>query len=319
MRLSTFSSPKWLASITAAGLLVAASDGFAQEGPRHLNPVIAKLAAGESFIGVSTGDLSLSNANELTRATLDYVYVDMEHNPFSFDSLYTFTLGTIDKAAIVERGNAEADLAVFARFPPYGREQVQWVSKQALDIGLMGIIFNSIDDPEQATLAVSSMRYPQLKGSAHPEPAGLRGWSPQLATWLWGVSSSEYQRIADVWPLNPDGDLLAIMMIETAEGVRNADAIASVPGVGAIFMGPSDLARSLGVPDGAPDVEEALQTVLRACLGHNVACGKSMSAEEMPRRIQEGWRMLNLGSASGGLTAENDAALRAAEGARPAR
>lgn len=319
MRLSTVSSLARLASIMAAGLLVVASEGFAQERARHLNPVIAKLASGEPFIGVSTGDLSISNANELTRAALDYVYVDMEHNSFSFDSLYMFTLGTIDKAAIVERGNAEADLAVFARFPPYGREQVQWVSKQALDIGLMGIIFNSIDNPEQATLAVRSMRYPQLKGSSRPEPAGLRGWSPQLATWLWGISSSEYQRIADVWPLNPDGDLLAIMMIETAEGVRNADAIASVPGVGAIFMGPADLARSLGVPDGAPEVEEALQTVLRACLDHDVACGKSMSAEEMPRRIQEGWRMLNLGSASGGLTAENDAALRAAEGARRAR
>ena len=147
----------------------------------------------------------------------------------------------------------------------------------------------------------------------------MRGWSPGLATWLWGVSSSDYQRIADVWPLNPDGDLLAIMMIETAEGVRNADAIASVPGIGAIFMGPADLARSLGVPGDAPEVEEALQTVLRACLDHDVACGKTMSADEMPRRIQEGWRMLNLGSASGGLTAENDAALRAAEGALEAR
>jgi 2-keto-3-deoxy-L-rhamnonate aldolase RhmA len=47
------------------------------------------------------------------------------------------------------------------------------------------------------------------------------------------------ERRADVEPLNPDGDLLAIMMIESTEGVKNADAIAAVPGVGVIFLGAS--------------------------------------------------------------------------------
>jgi 4-hydroxy-2-oxoheptanedioate aldolase len=305
-------APAWAASLVAAGLLAPAAV-LAQEQAQHINPVIAKLANGEPFIGVSTGDLSISNARELTRAPIDYVYVDMEHNPFSLEQLHTFTLGTIDKAAIVERGNAQADLAVFARFPPYGREQVQWIAKQALDIGLMGVIFNSIDNAEQATLAVRSMRYPQLKDSELPEPAGLRGWSPDLATWLWGISTSEYREVADLWPLNPEGELLAIMMIETADGVENADAIASVPGVGAIFMGPADLSRSMGVPGDSPEVEEALQTVLQACLAHDVPCGKTMSAEEMPQRIEEGWRMINLGSASGGLTPTNAEALQALE------
>ena len=87
--------PAWNASVIAAGLLASTSDAFSQEEPRHLNPVIEKPAAGEPFIGVSTGDLSLSNANELTRAPIDYVYVDMEHNPFSFESLYMFNLGTL--------------------------------------------------------------------------------------------------------------------------------------------------------------------------------------------------------------------------------
>jgi 4-hydroxy-2-oxoheptanedioate aldolase len=253
----------------------------------RLNPVIEKLAAGRPFIGVSTEDLSFANANELTRAPIDYVYVDMEHTPFSFDNLYHFTLGTMDEAATAKRGNPQADLAVFARFPPYGREQVQWVSKQALDIGLMGIIFNSIDNAEQAAQAVQSMRYPQLKGAKIPEPNGKRGWSPALATWLWGVSQNEYQEAADLRPLNPDGNLLAIMMIETA-----------------------DLANSMGVLGNAPDVEQALQTILTACKAHNVACGKTMSAAEMPRRLQEGWKMINLSSSSGGLTAGTDAALK---------
>ena len=77
------------------------------------------------------------------------------------------------------------------------------------------------------------------------------------------------------------------------------------------WQSPADLARSMGVLGSDPSVEEALQTVLRACLAANVACGKTMGPDEMPRRLEEGWKMINLGSASGGLTADNDAALRA--------
>ena len=120
--------------------------------------------------------------------------------------------------------------------------------KQALDIGLMGVIFNGIDNAEQALLAVRNMRYPQRKTSKYPMPPGLRGYAPGMAVWQWGVSADEYERRADLWPLNPDGDLLAIMMIETAEGLKNADAIAAVPGVGAIFVGAGgDLHQYLGV------------------------------------------------------------------------
>lgn len=304
---------------TLATVLLASGGSYAQTDNSHLNPVIAKLAAGEPFIGVSTNDLSISNANQLTRSPIDYVYVDMEHSPLNFEALHHFTLGTLDRASIAERGNAQADLAVFARFPPYGYEQVSWISKQALDLGLMGIIFNSIDNAEQAQSAVRSMRYPQLRDSRFPEPRGERGYSPDTATWLWGLSSAEYRRKADVWPLNPDGDLLAIMMIETAEGLRNAKAIASTPGVGAIFVGPSDLAGSIGVPSGSPEIEQALGTILAACLEANVACGKSMSVKEMPGRIQDGWRMINLGDADGGLNAENTAVLEATQQAIEAR
>jgi 4-hydroxy-2-oxoheptanedioate aldolase len=124
------------------------------------------------------------------------------------------------------------------------------------------------------------------------------------------VSQNEYREAADLWPLNPDGNLLAIMMIETADGLKNADAIAAVSGVGAIFIGPADLANSMGVPGNAPEVEQALQTILTACKAYNVACGKTMSAAEMPRRLQEGWKMINLGNSSGGLTVGTDAVLR---------
>src|SRR5258705_12528949 len=101
----------------------------------------------------------------------------------------------------------------------------------------MGVSRNGIANREQAILAVRNMRYPQRKTSKYPDPPGLRGYAPGVAVWWWGVSAAEYERRADVWPLNPDGDLLAIMMIETSEGLKNADAIAAGPGGGANFGG----------------------------------------------------------------------------------
>lgn len=297
-----------------ASLCLLATGVQAQERTRHINPVIEKLASGKPFIGVSTGNLSVEHARALTRSDIDYVYVDMEHNPLDFTALKHFTLGTLDPAAIAKRGEkVKADLAVFARFPPYGREKVEWISKQALDIGLMGVIFNSIDNADQARAAVSSMLYPQMKDSKFPEPAGIRGWSPGAAAWLWGLSENEYRKVADVWPLNPEGQLLAIMMIESAAGVQNVEEILKVPGVGALFIGPADLAFSMGVPNGSPEVEEALQTILKACKAANIPCGMSISAKEMERRLNEGWKMLNLGGANGGLNAANTAALRVAQ------
>lgn len=268
--------------------------GLAQSAPKHLNPVIERLAAGKPFIGFQTGDLSLENARAIARADIDYVYLEMEHGPMDFEGLHRFTVGMIDKAGILKKGNAQPNVAIFARFAPYGREQAQWFVKQALDIGLMGVIFNGIDDPEQALLAVRNMRYPQKRTSKYPEPKGLRGYAPGMAIWSWGVPDAEYERRADVWPLNPDGDLLAIMMIETAEGLKNADAIAAVPGVGAIFVGAGgDLHQYLGVETNSPEVEQAFQTILKACQAHNVACGiTALNGNDIAKRLREGWKMI---------------------------
>jgi 4-hydroxy-2-oxoheptanedioate aldolase len=275
------------------GLMAQNGTPSAQE-VKHLNPVIEKLAAGKPFIGFQTGDLSMQNARTLARADIDYVYIEMEHGPMDFAGLHQFTLGMIDKAAILKKGNLQPNVAIFARFPPYGREGAQWFVKQALDIGLMGVIFNGIDNAEQARLAVRNMRYPQRRNSKYPDPPGLRGYAPGLAVWSWGVSATEYERRADLWPLNPDGDLLAIMMIETTEGLENADAIAAVPGVGAIFVGAGgDLHQYLGVEANAPEVEDAFQTILKACLARNVACGiTALSGPDIARRLAQGWKMI---------------------------
>ena len=281
-----------IAAVIAIAVLTS-SGPAAQRGPAHLNPVIEKLSQGKAFVGVNTGDLSLENARTLARAPIDYVYVDMEHTPLDISGLHMFNIGMIDKATAVKKGSVAPNVALFARFPPEADEGA-WVVKQALDIGLMGVIFNGVDTREQALAAVQSMRYPQLRGSKYFEPAGKRGAAPTLATWIWGLTTEEYERHADLWPLNPEGDLLAIAMIESVEGLKNIDAILSTPGIGATFIGnANDLRHSMGVPVNSPEVETARQTILAGCKRHNVACGITVAnGMEMVKRLDEGWKMI---------------------------
>jgi 4-hydroxy-2-oxoheptanedioate aldolase len=265
----------------------------AQKPGIHLNPVVDKLSRGQAVFGLITGDLSLANARAVARAPVDFVYADMEHNPLNLDGLHTFLVGMSDKALVLKKGNLQPNVALFARFPPEA-DQSAWVVKQALDMGLMGVIFNGVDTRTQALSAVQSMRYPQLKGSPRFEPAGKRGAGSAIATWIWGLSADEYEKRADLWPLNPEGDLLAIVMIESAEGLKNVDEILSVPGVGMVFIGAAnDLRLSLGVAANAPEVESARQTILKACLARTVACGiTATSAADMVKRLNEGWKMI---------------------------
>ncbi len=105
------------------------------------------------------------------------------------------------------------------------------------------------------------------------------------------------------------------MMMESVEGVRNADAIASVAGVTGFYVGPSDLSNSFGLPRDAPEVEQAIQAVVDVCVARELACGITASAADMPRRIAQGFRILGAGRAGGGLTAANAAAVEAGRNA----
>src|SRR4051812_11236325 len=188
--------PSIRAALCLAAVALAALAPAAQ-GPRlHLNPVIAKLAEGKTVYGLITADLSLANARETSQAPVDFVYADLEHNPPDFPALNMFLLGMTDRGAILRKGSLQPNVALFARFPPEA-DQSQWVVKQALDIGLMGVIFNGVDSKDQALFAVRTMRYPQLKDARHREPVGIRGYAPGGATWAWGLSGSEYERRAD--------------------------------------------------------------------------------------------------------------------------
>ena len=263
--------------------------------PAHLNPAIAKLASGKTVYGVLTQDLSRENARILGRRDTDFVYVDMEHSPLNIDALANFVAAMNDKAYTVKNG-AQPRAAIIARMPASAGENATWQVKQSLDIGVMGFVFNTVETREQAEAAVKSMRYPPWKAfpNTHKGPVGVRGWSPAAAVWAWGIDTEEYRRRADVWPLNPEGDLMAIMIIETQTGVKNADAIAQVPGVtGLSAAAGGDLSSSYGVPTAAPEIESARQTILQACLKHKVVCWITATGKpDEERRLKEGWRMI---------------------------
>jgi 4-hydroxy-2-oxoheptanedioate aldolase len=271
--------------------------------PVRLNRTIDLLTSGRSTFGILSHDRSPENARALARSGLDFVIIDMEHGPLDIESLRIFLLGMTDKERILAKGNLQMDVTPLVRLPANGRDQATFLAKQALDVGVMGIMFPYVNNAAEAELAVRSMRYPQRRGSADRNPVGLRGSGPGIPDWYWGVRN--YQELADVWPLDPRGELLAIIQIESDEGLKNVEAIAAVDGVSALFIGPADLALSLGSPPDAPEVEAAIQTILKAAHSRKLPIGITTSAETIERRLKEGFNLVTVGFGDGGMTPES--------------
>lgn len=280
------------------------------QDPVRLNRTIELLEAGQATFGIFSHDRSLENARALARSGLDFVFIDMEHGPLDIERLRIFLLGMTDKARIMAKGNLQPDVTPIVRIPNNGMDRATWVVKQVLDVGAMGVMFPYINTAEDALLAVRSVRYPQRRGSPIYEPQGLRGSGAGNASWLWGVS--DYSARADVWPLNPRGDLMAVIQIETAEALRNLDAILDVPGISAIFVGPSDLGLSLGVsgPEGQAELEAAVQRVLAAAKARNLPIGITTGANSVEQRIREGFNFVTVAFGDGGVTPAGAAALQ---------
>ena len=276
---------------------------------QRVNKLIELFENNEPGFGVLSFDYSLNNARSLATSGLDFVFIDMEHAPFDVERLREFLLGMTNKRLILEKGSLQPDVVPFVRVPAAGgAEEMIAQAKQVLDVGVFGIFFPAIHTREQAELAVRATRYPQYNGAPDYEPTGLRGRNPSNAVWYWGVD--DYHAKADVWPLDPQGELLAMMFIESAEGVENIDEIIDVPGLGAIFIGPSDLSTSMGYASpAAPQVEEAIQRVLRACLDNDVPCAITTGQNSVEERIEQGFSFVTVG-ADGGLNTGAANALR---------
>ena len=265
----------------------------------RLNHTIEILEQGGAAFGIFSGDRSLSNARALARSELDYVFIDMEHGPFDVETLQKFLMGMTDKSRISRTGSLKMNTTPIVRIPVNGREMNQFIAKQVLDTGVFGVMFPMINNRQQAENAIASSRFPQERGAEDSEPTGLRGRAPGNAVWYWGTSYGEYLQKADVWPLDPEGEILVVIQIESPQAVKNIEEIITTPGVGAIFVGPSDLSANMGLPQSDPEVEQSIQKVLQSCIGHKIACGITTNASNVAQRTQQGFRFVTVGGDAG--------------------
>ena len=261
--------------VVSLGVLPAPQEGRAQESIR-LNKVIEALEAGRPAV-----------------ANQEWRFVDMEHSPFSGERVQS-VLAEMDRDRDTD---GRMTLTPLVRIPQEGDEDFKWAVKQVLGLGSFGIILPHVDAKDEAVRLVQAMRYPPMRNSAQPEPRGERGWGPGGAMRLWGMAGVEYHRRADVWPLDPAGELFAVALIESAEAVENIHEILEAP-LSAIMVVPGDMAIDLGLgpnPAGRnhPEVDAAFQTVLEACQAQDrVICGCGDGRSRLQQRLDEGWRFV---------------------------
>ena len=280
--------------------LVAAAS-LAQTGSTsRLNKVIGLLEKGEQPpLGIFASNISARSGASVASSAVDFVIIDLEHSPYDPTRLEAYLLGMIDKRRIASSGGLQPAVTPLVRLPANGREQVEYMIKQVLDLGAMGVVVPHVRNPADALAAVQAMRYPQPKGDHAAAPEGRRGVGYGWAVRYWGVAAKDYVAKADLWPLDPHGELLLWCMVENAEAVANIDEIAATPGVSGLFVGPSDLAVSLGVAESDPEVEAAILKIAGACKAAGIACGTLVSAGGVSARLQQGFRFLAVGSDSG--------------------
>ncbi len=142
-------------------------------------------------------------------------------------------------------------------------------------------------DWETATHMFAAMRYP---------PVGNRSVGGSVHALNFGTNANDYYAHANE-------ELLVVLQCEHITAVENADAIFSVPGIDAIFVGPNDLAQSMRSKDNKPPsaqaTKEAMDHILKTCKKYGVAPGlHTGSADEANARIAEGWQFIAITSES---------------------
>jgi 2-keto-3-deoxy-L-rhamnonate aldolase RhmA len=172
-----------------------------------------------------------------------------------------------------------------------------YIGKQ-LDLGVIGLMLPKAESAEQVRAAITAMRF-KSKGGTRPDTVGA-------APAFWGLSEAEYKQRADVWPLNPEGELINWTIIESKEGLAKVREIAAVKGVGVLWPGAGTLRGIFSTTDakGQRVLDEkawegAIQQVLAACKEFNVACGFPANPNDIEMRMKQGFSVfvMNWGDA----------------------
>ena len=266
------------------------------EGTRY-NKVIDLLEQGKTvFASGLVWNGNLDDLIFIADSEYDMVMIEMEHEGFSLNNLRVSLQFLLNRRRIAEKGDLQPDVVPLVRIPPNSRERNQWIIKQALDTGVYGLVLPHLNTVEEAQSAVIAARYPQVPGVADFEPAGQRGWWQRIAPRYWGLSAQEYYHAADLWPLDQEGNMILMGIIEEPEGVNNLrDILRQVKGIGAIWAGPGDMSVAMGLQGNAghPEVQENLLRILETCQEFEIPCAIGANTpEEVAMRMEQGFRII---------------------------
>jgi 2-keto-3-deoxy-L-rhamnonate aldolase RhmA len=231
-------------------------------------PLKRALREGRPVVGATVTVPNVDTALTLATAGFDFLWIEMEHGPITLESLRAILLATRGATAVP-----------ITRVPA----NEVWLAKRVLDEGSLGVVFPFTSTRELAERAVAACRYP---------PLGDRGFGPALAMSRYGMGGPEYVQFANE-------NVLVVVIIERREAIENIESIASVPGIGVLFVGVNDLSYSLGVGGRTTDplVEQALTKVLDAGRRHGVPVGyPTGNPTEINRRIAQGFRFFQASS-----------------------
>ena len=225
-----------------------------------------KLVAGQPAFGFAVGLGSPIATEMLTGCGIDFVFVDNQHGSWGSDSTIAAVMAISTGAATPIARVACNDYTMVGRL---------------LDEGCMGVVFPMIHTAEDAKTAADSVRLP---------PVGTRSWG-------WGRAT----RYGDDYPDWINEQVLCIVQIESIQAVENAEAIMATPGVDGCWLGPGDMALSMGIDPRRAATDErhiaATERVLRACQNTGKAAGFACnSTQEARDRADKGWQFLTAGS-----------------------
>ncbi len=256
----------------------------------HDNRAKAALAAGQLLMGTMLADIRQPSIMQiLVNAGFDFVIIDNEHGAFGIESI-----------ADLSRMARILGLTPIVRVPELAYPYIA----QSLDAGAQGIMLPRVTHPDQVHKALEIMKYP---------PVGKRG-----AAMSRGQTDFRSGPLAENLAHANDQSMLMVQ-IETAEAVQHLDTIVAIDGVDVLFIGPTDLSISFGVPGQpeAPEVVAAIERVMAACKAHGVAA--AIQANDMAyaqRWVKQGMAVISYASEIGLLTAAAAAGIQAIRAVR---
>jgi 4-hydroxy-2-oxoheptanedioate aldolase len=270
--------------------------------PKRINKAIDLLSQGQPiyYTGGHEGMAANFEAGvKMAHTWADYINYDMEHAPLNVSALAEFMRGLV-KGGPTKSGHRTP--TVIVTLPTDGTDEItmrvnSWMIKQVLATGIHGILLCHADSPGAVKAFVEAVRFPTSRlavGEGLGE--GLRGiHGVPTASAIWGVSQKEYLEKADVWPLNPNGEIILGLKIEDKRALANVEESFKIPGIAFAEWGPGDMGLSLGFPlaptdgPGMPEpMRQARAKVLAACKAHKKFFLNTVKPETVAAMIDEG-------------------------------